>query len=201
MPQVSAQNLSRFLLDVAAFPTPQYNMSHRETTCIKKDGHDNPTNAESPSSMTVRLNGAGTGETFAAGAVSFRILDDGHGVEGRFGVVECKLAPGWAGPPQHIHREHDETFYVVTGTVTFTSGTEVLTATSGSLVTVPIGDPHTFANTDSVNPATLLCTVTPERYLGYLRELQGLTPNSNGQLNPSEVLAVMSRYATEPYRP
>ena len=169
--------------------------------CIRKDDYEIPTSARSGKSMTVRLNSAGMGESFAAGPVKFRILEDGKGVDGRFGVIECEITPGWGGPPQHIHREHDETFYVVTGTVKFTSGTEVLIAEAGSLVTAPIGDPHTFANADASSPASLLCTVTPERYIGYFRELKGLTPGSNGLLDPAEVLDVMSRYATEPYRP
>ena len=49
--------------------------------------------------------------------------------------MECTLAPGWAGPPQHIHREHDESFFILTGTVRFTSGREELLATPGALVT------------------------------------------------------------------
>jgi quercetin dioxygenase-like cupin family protein len=125
--------------------------------------------------MTIRLNPPGAGEAFPAGPVTFRILEDGHGVDGRFGVAECQLPPGWGGPPQHIHREHDETFYILSGTVSFTSATDVMIAGAGSLVTAPIGDPHTCANAAADLPASLLCTVTPERYLGYFRDLQDLT--------------------------
>ena len=58
--------------------------------------------------MTVKLTAPGEGEEFPAGPVRFRVLEDGTEVDRRFGVVECLLPPGWAGPPQHIHREHDE---------------------------------------------------------------------------------------------
>lgn len=150
--------------------------------------------------MTVKLTAPGEGEEFPAGPVNFRILEDGAGVDRRFGVAECRLAPGWAGPPQHVHREHDETFYVVSGTVRFTSGTEELHAPVGSLVTAPIGQPHTFGNADPDASASLLCTVVPERYLGYFRDLQDLRPGPDGMLVPAEVLEVMGRYATEPYR-
>jgi mannose-6-phosphate isomerase-like protein (cupin superfamily) len=151
--------------------------------------------------MTVKLTAPGEGEEFPAGPVRFRILEDGTDVDKRVGVAECHLSPGWAGPPQHIHREHDEIFYVVTGTVRFTSGTDELLAPVGSLVTVPIGDPHTFGNADPDAPANILCIVTPERYLGYFRDLAGLRPGPDGMLVPAEVLEVMARYATEPYRP
>jgi quercetin dioxygenase-like cupin family protein len=151
--------------------------------------------------MTVKLTAPGDGEEFPVGPVRFRILEDGTEVDKRFGVVECQLSPGWAGPPQHIHRGHDETFYVVTGTVRFTSGTDDLLAPAGSLVTAPIGDPHTFGNADPEAPASILCTVVPERYLGYFRDLQSLRPGPDGMLVPTEVLEVMARYATEPYLP
>ena len=149
--------------------------------------------------MTVTISGVAP-KTFAAGGCTFRVLDDGTPTSGRLGVVECALAPGWGGPPQHVHREHDETFYVLTGTVRFASGTEQLFATPGQLITAPIGDPHTFANPDPDAPASLLCTVTPERYINYFRELATLTPGSDGRLNPADVLELMSRYATEPAR-
>jgi hypothetical protein len=126
-----------------------------------------------------------------------------HGteVDKRFGVAQCHLSPGWVGAPQHIHRGHDETFYVVSGTVRFTSGTDELLAPAGSLVTAPIGEPHTFANGDPEAPASILCTVVPERYLGYFRDLQSLRPGPDGMLVPAEVREVMARYATEPYLP
>jgi hypothetical protein len=75
-----------------------------------------------------------------------------------------------------------------------------LLAPEGSLVTAPIGQPHTFGNADPEAPASLLCTVVPERYLGYFRDLQGLRPGPDGVLDPAEVLEIMARYATEPYR-
>jgi quercetin dioxygenase-like cupin family protein len=139
-------------------------------------------------------------ETFSAGGGTFRVLDDGASTGGRLGVVALDLVPGWGGPPQHVHREHDETFYVLQGTVRFTSGTDTLLATPGQLVTAPIGDPHTFANADEQAPASLLCSVTPERYLDYFRELAALAAGAPGPLDPAQVLEIMARYATDPYR-
>lgn len=139
-------------------------------------------------------------ETFSAAGCTFRVLEDGTSTQGRLGVVGLDLPPGWGGPPQHVHREHDETFFVVQGTVRFTSGTDALLATPGQLVTAPIGDPHTFANADEQAPASLLCSVTPERYLGYFRELAELAAGQTGPLDSARVLEVMARYATDPYR-
>ena len=149
--------------------------------------------------MTITFNAAGAGETWTAGGADFRVLADGSAVDGRWGLVQCTLAPGWSGPPQHLHREHDESFFILAGTVKFTSGFDELLATPGALVTAPIGAPHTFANADDQAPATLLCTVTPERYIGYLRELASLHPGPDGRLDPADILALMSRYGTEPF--
>lgn len=46
----------------------------------------------------------------------------------------------------------------------------------------------------------MLCTVTPDRYIDYFRELGTLATGSEGAY-PKAILDVMSRYATEPYRP
>lgn len=141
------------------------------------------------------------GESWTAYGARFRVLADGSAVDNRWGLIEGTLPPGFTGPPQHIHREHDESFFVLDGAVTFTSGRDEVVATAGTLVVAPIGDPHTFANASAEAPATLLCTVTPERYIGYFRELASLQPRPDGRLDPDVVLAVMDRYATEPYRP
>lgn len=150
--------------------------------------------------MTVLFSPTAAAEAFSAAGCTFRVLDDGGPTAGRIGVVECGLVPGWGGPPQHVHREHDETFYVLAGDVRFTSGADSFVASAGTLVTVPIGDPHTFANADPDTPASLLCTVTPERYIGYFRELSTLSTDTDGRLDPAEILALMARYATDPFR-
>lgn len=151
--------------------------------------------------MALAINVAEAGETWSAGGADFRILADGGAVDGRWGLVECILAPGWNGPPQHLHREHDESFFILTGTVKFTSGRDQTLATPGALITAPIGSPHAFDNADDQAPASLLLTVTPERYIGYLKELATLRPGPDGRLDPADILAIMSRYGTEPYRP
>ena len=75
-----------------------------------------------------------------------RIIEDGSTTAGRLGMAEIVLAPHAGGPPQHRHREHDEGFYVVCGTVRFTSGEKSFDAHARTLVMVPPGAPHTFAN-------------------------------------------------------
>jgi mannose-6-phosphate isomerase-like protein (cupin superfamily) len=150
--------------------------------------------------MSVHVVTPDTAEVITVGSITVRLLEDGSHTGHRLGLVECSLPPGSPGPPQHIHREHDETFFVLAGTVRFISGTEHLDLPIGDLLTAPIGTPHTFSNPDPNQPATLLCTVTPDRYVNYFRELGALATGGE-QAYPNAILEVMSRYATEPYRP
>lgn len=142
-----------------------------------------------------------TGERLAAGPVTHRVLEDGTHTEQRLGVLEGHIPPGWAGPPPHVHREHEESFYVLSGAVRFISGATETVLTAGGFFTAPIGVPHGFGNASPTEPARYLVTVSPQRYVGYFRELESLKPGPDGILDPREILALMARYATDPARP
>ena len=143
---------------------------------------------------------APAGGEFLAGPNRIRILEDGSNTGHRIGFLEARLPPGSGGPPQHVHRAHSETFYVVSGTMRFTSGDEDVDVSAGGLVTAPIGAPHTFSNPDPDEWATFICTVAPDLYIGYFREMTALAAR-NGPVDQDTALAVMARYATDPYRP
>jgi len=49
-----------------------------------------------------------------------------------------------AAPPLHIHRDADETFYVIAGTVSVFVGDERMDAGPGDYVFAPMGIPHAF---------------------------------------------------------
>ena len=149
--------------------------------------------------MTIDVIDRTQGELIQAGPMALRILEDGRHTDHRLGLVEITIPPRIDGPPQHIHRKHDETFFVISGTPTFTCGTETITAQPGTLVTAPPGTPHTFANRGE-QPVVMLCTVTPDLYIDYFRDLASLRAGPNG-LDPKEVAEVMARYATEVVRP
>lgn len=136
------------------------------------------------------------GELIELGPATLRILEDGHTTDHRLGIGEVTLAPHTDGPPQHRHAEHDEGFYVIAGTVRFTVGTTSYDAVPGTLVMVPPGVPHTFANPGST-PARMVNTFTPDRYVNYFRDLRAALA-AGEQLTPSVTARVMSHYATTP---
>ncbi len=94
----------------------------------------------------VSLVGPDGGELIQPAPVQIRILEDGTTTAHRLGLAEIRIPPGAQGPPQHRHARHDEGFYIVSGTVRFTTGESVSDAGPGTLVMIPPGAPHTFAN-------------------------------------------------------
>jgi mannose-6-phosphate isomerase-like protein (cupin superfamily) len=136
------------------------------------------------------------GEVCELGPARLRILEDGGTTAHRLGMAEITLAPHSSGPPQHRHAEHDEGFYVVSGTARFTVGTTEYEAPRGTLVMVPPGAPHTFANPGD-EPVVLLNTFTPDLYVQYFRDLRD-TLAQGQELSPETTIEVMSRYATTP---
>ncbi|MDQ3906126.1 MAG: cupin domain-containing protein [Actinomycetota bacterium] len=149
--------------------------------------------------MSIAVVRPGEGDLLSAGPIRLRILEAGDRTWHRLGIVEVTLAPHTPGPPQHIHREHDETFYVISGRPSFTSGNDAFTAGIGQLIVAGAGTPHTFANPGD-ETAVLYCTVTPDRYIDYFRELDRL-PKGPGGLDPKVVAGIMARYATEVAQP
>ncbi len=144
----------------------------------------------------VSIVGPDAGEAIQLGQVRMRILEAGTTTQHRLGLGEITLPPHVSGPPQHRHAEHDEGFYVVSGTPRFTVGTREYDATPGTLVMVPPGAPHTFANPADV-PAVILNTFTPDLYVQYFRDMQAMF-SSGSPVAPEDIAGVMSRYATEP---
>ncbi|WP_432030034.1 cupin domain-containing protein [Streptomyces sp. 1222.5] len=152
--------------------------------------------SEPQADPAVSVVGPGDGEMIVLGATRMRVLEDGSHTGHRLAIAESVLAPHTQGPPQHRHGRHDEGFYVVSGTVRFTVGDEEYDAGTGTLVMVPPGAPHTFANlTDQ--PAVVLSTFTPDLYVQYFRDLQEVLAGGR-PLTPQANITAMSRYATEP---
>jgi pimeloyl-ACP methyl ester carboxylesterase/uncharacterized RmlC-like cupin family protein len=145
----------------------------------------------------VSVVGPQDGDTALTGPVRLRILEDGSTTSHRLGVAEITIAPHTQGPPQHRHARHDEGFYVVAGTAQFTVGQDTYVAGQGTLVMVPPGAPHTFANATD-EPVVLLNTFTPDLYVQYFRDLRAMLATPGGQLTPQAIVDIMARYGTEP---
>jgi mannose-6-phosphate isomerase-like protein (cupin superfamily) len=136
------------------------------------------------------------GEVVLTGPVRLRILEDGSTTEHRLGIAQITVAPHTPGPPQHRHAQHDEGFYVVSGTAEFTVGEQRHLAGAGTLVMVPPGAPHTFANPGD-EPLVMINTFTPDLYVQYFRDLRDMI-TAGKSLTRENLAGVMAAYGTEP---
>jgi len=144
----------------------------------------------------ISIVGPGAGDVVLTGPVRMRILEDGSTTQHRLGLAEMTIAPHAQGPPQHRHAQHDEGFYVVSGTARFTVGEQVHDAAAGTLVMIPPGAPHTFANPGE-EPAVVINTFTPDLYVQYFRDLRDMIASGH-PFTQDAVIATMARYATVP---
>jgi mannose-6-phosphate isomerase-like protein (cupin superfamily) len=149
--------------------------------------------------MSIHVVGPNDGEQSGGGPIRVRIIEDGSHTGHRLGLIEASLPPGQVGPPQHVHRDHDEVVIVTQGKLHFTSGADSVGAEAGACVTVPAGTPHTFANPFDT-PATFIVTLTPDLYIEYFRDLGRLPVNEQGMLDPADIGRTMAKYATDVVR-
>ena len=99
----------------------------------------------------------------------YRFLVTGEETGGRYAMFEAVVLPG-GGPPPHLHRKEDETFYVLEGEITFQVGEEKLVAGPGAFVNMPIGNPHAFKN-ETDEPAKMLISFAPAGLEEYFFEV------------------------------
>ena len=78
----------------------------------------------------------------------------GQQTGGAFGLID-NLMPGGFASPYHMHRNEDESFYVVEGEMTFYVGEERVKAEPGAFVYGPRGVPHGF-EVNGTAPARIL---------------------------------------------
>ncbi len=135
---------------------------------------------------------ASAGDVYVGPMDYYRFLVTGAETGGAYFAMEAIVPPG-GGPPAHIHRNEDETFYVVEGHTDFLLGEERVTAGPGDFVSVPRGTVHHFHNASDA-PARLILTFTPagiERFFEETLE-RALDPT---QPPPDNIDEVAARYA------
>jgi quercetin dioxygenase-like cupin family protein len=103
-------------------------------------------------------------ENPVGGILTFKVMADASG--GALTALETIAAPG-EGPPLHVHRDEDETIYILEGRFRVKLADELVDSSPGSFVFIPRGTPHTWKNVTDT-PARFFATIVPAA-LGFER--------------------------------
>ncbi len=114
--------------------------------------------------------GSEDGETFWGFGSLITIKASAEQTGGRFSLIEL-LSPGGVATPLHVHREDDETFYVVDGELTFyLDDGQPIPASAGSFVHVPGGAVHAFQVDSETARYLVITNLQHERFYRAISE-------------------------------
>ena len=102
-----------------------------------------------------RTAGEGQSRWIVGQLLTFKLYGESESV----GLFEMEIPPGGGAPP-HLHRGQDETHYVLEGEYRFVCAGQSIDARAGSVVHVPRGTAHAFANSGDTS-GRLLFVETP----------------------------------------
>jgi len=126
------------------------------------------------------------GETYELGIVTLRLLASTETTNGAFALGEFTGKEGpWTVP--HVHRNGEESFYVLDGRFTFTLGDDDVDASMGSFIVVPRGTRHLMRA--AAGGGRLLTFWTPGGPEALFMELSRLPP---GSLRDPEIRRMLS---------
>jgi len=116
-------------------------------------------------------------------------------VNDAFVIAEWRDPGGPPGPPRviaprHLHRNDDEAWYVLEGTLRVQVGNEEVEAHAGSAVFVPRGTPHTYWN-PGPGPVRYLLVMTSNIYR-LIQEIHAMKERT-----PSALRTVFEKYDSE----
>ncbi len=137
---------------------------------------------------TVHLPGEGE---HIGGPSAVTIKATGDETNGSLYLGEVVAAPGFPGPPPHVHARLHDMFYVLEGTLTIRLGDETSRLPAGSFVCVPPGVVHTFSNPGET-PVRFLNFNTPAGWESYMRDLGAAL--AKGMPSQEEIGQIASRY-------
>ncbi len=119
--------------------------------------------------------------------------EDTGGTFEAYEIDASKLERGVSGPPPHVHRQHEEAFYILEGAFTFALGGTEYAAPAGSLVVVPRGTRHSF----TMEPgARCVVFAIPGGLAGFFGELTAA--RASGRVDAEVRAALAEKYDSHP---
>lgn len=141
------------------------------------------------------------GRTITVVGDVYRFLAVSDDTNGKYAMWEAIVLPG-GGPPPHVHRWEEESFYILEGEITFLFGKERLVASAGTFANVSVGTLHSFKN-ETNRPAKMLISVAPAGLEQMFFEVGQSVPTGATTAAPptkeeiEKLLAVAPRYGVE----
>lgn len=136
----------------------------------------------------------GEGRAFCVGDQHVRVKTDTD-TPGGAAIVETTLPPG-SGAPRHLHHDHDETFYVVSGALEVEIDGTTVVLRSGGLARAVRGTAHAFRN-PGPEPAVVLGMYDPAPSLEYLELLGAAVALTDPGARQLAVDDLYTRFETE----
>jgi len=149
--------------------------------------------SEQPVQGLVR--GLGEGQSIDLPGWSMQVKVTAADTLGRLTVLHGQMAPQLAGPPAHVHAEHDETFVVLAGRMRFRIGDRFYTAVPGETVYASRWLAHGFGNPHD-EPAHYAAILTPSGYEDYFRKVAQHVADTAALPDPALTAELMAQHAT-----
>jgi mannose-6-phosphate isomerase-like protein (cupin superfamily) len=134
----------------------------------------------------------GEGRQLPLGSMQLCFKADQEETAGRYALSVATAGPDDPGTTPHVHREHDDLFFVTEGTLAFEIDGETFEAPAGSFVAIPRGLAHRWWNARS-EPATFLNFHVPGYgFEAFVRQLARLS--KEGHATPAAMAELGARY-------
>ena len=127
----------------------------------------------------------------------WRVIAGGDRTGGAVVLGDADIPPRSPGPGRHVHTHEDEAVYVVSGVLSLQVGDRRFDAGPQTLVWLPRGVPHVFANlTDE--PVRTFGVITPAGLEGFFAEQAAYFADLNGPPDVAALHAMSARYGIHP---
>ena len=127
----------------------------------------------------------------------WRIVAGGERTGGLVTIGDAHMPPRTPGPGRHTHSREDEAIYVTSGLLTVDVGGQRHQVGPGSLIWLPHGIPHTFANR-SDQPVRTVGVITPSGLENMFAEIAAYLAALTGPPDPDTITAINARYGVTP---